>query len=252
MRTYSENITLTVNKRGVLVLDTIMGCASGVKDSKYGCYNDCYSARRANMYGYDFSVNILRKFKNENHRNSIIKKINKSSFPFLRIGNSGDPSENWGHTISIIKELDGINKPVVIITKHWNKLTLEHMLELKKRNITINTSISAIDSELHERIEQYEILKNYCNSILRCVTFDFNKSNDIGLRYSILQDWILNTHDILETIFRASKQNKLIVDGIINTKDSVFLGSKCTVSKRNKKTYFGNCINCIEKCGVNL
>jgi hypothetical protein len=144
-----------------------------------------------------------------------------------------------------------IKKQFIIITRHWNKLTLEQLNRISKLNVCINTSISAIDEDLYKNIEQYEILKNYCKSILRCVSFDFNKENDKGLNYSIIQDWIFNTYDVLDTVFRTSKSNELYKDGIINIKETKFLGKKCFVSKFNK-TYFGNCNNCLEKCGLNI
>mgnify|MGYP003640012217 CR=1 FL=1 len=252
MRSYSNTITLTENGRGIWTIDPVMGCGSGVKKDKKGCFGDCYAARNARIYGYDFTENILRNFKDENHLKSIINKINKLEFPFIRMGNSGDPSENWEHTIFILEQLKTINKQVVIITKHWNKLTLQQLNRLKKLNVCINTSISAIDDDLHRNIEQYEILKDYCKSILRCVSFDFNIKNKNGLGFNLIQDWIFNNYEVLDTIFRCSKSNYLYKDGIINIKETKFLGKKCYVSKFNKKSYFGKCNNCLEKCGINM
>jgi hypothetical protein len=123
---------------------------------------------------------------------------------------------------------------------------------LKKLNVCINTSISAIDENLHENIAQYEILKKYCKSVLRCVSFDFNTKNENGMSFSLLQDWIFNSHEVLDTVFRCSKSNDLYKKGIINIKETKFLGKKCYVSKFNQKTYFGNCNNCLEKCGLHM
>lgn len=251
MKEYKEKITLTKNGRGIWTLDPIIGCASGILKNKKGCFNDCYSARTARIYGYDFSKNVLRNFENDKHLKSIIKKINNLDFDFIRMGNSGDPSENWEHTINIIEKLQGINKQIVIITRHWKLLNKNQLERIKKLNVCINTSISAIDDDLYRNIEQYEILKKYCKSILRCVSFDFNTNNKKGLDYSILQDWIFNNYEVLDTVFRCSKSNPLYKDGVINIKETKFLGKKCNVSKYNKKTYFGNCINCLEKCGIN-
>lgn len=252
MRSYSKKITLTKNGRGIWSIDPVMGCKSGLELNKQGCFGDCYAARNARIYGYDFSENILREFENEKHLNSIINKINKLDFPFIRMGNSGDPSENWEHTLNIIELLKPINKEIVIITKHWNKLNLSQLKRIKKLNICINTSISVIDKDLYKNIEQYEILKDYCKSIIRIVSFDFNKKNKKGLNYNILQDWIFNTYDVLDTIFRCSKSNYLYKEGMINIKETKFLGDKCYISKYNKKSYFGSCENCLDKCGVNL
>lgn len=252
MKEYKNTITLTKNGRGIWTLDPIMGCKTGLEKNSKGCFSDCYAARTARIYGYDFSKNVLRYFNNEKHLKSIINKINKLDFDFIRMGNSGDPSEDWEHTISILEKLKGINKEVVIITRHWNKLTINQLERICKLNVCINTSISPIDDDLHSSIEQYEILKKYCKSILRCVSFDFNTKNSKGMEYSMVQDWVFNTYDVLDTVFRCSKSNPLYKDGIIRIKETKFLGKKCNISKFNRKTYFGNCDNCIEKCGVNM
>lgn len=252
MRNYSNKITLTENGRGIWTIDPIMGCNSGVKDDKKGCFSDCYAARNARIYGYDFSKNVLRDFESKKHLESVIRKINRLEFPFIRMGNSGDPSEDWEHTIKILELLKDTNKEFVIITKHWNQLNINQLDRLKKLNICINTSISPIDDNLHENIEQYEILKPFCRSVLRCVSFDFNPKNKKGLDYSLVQDWIFNNYDVLDTVFRCSKANPMYKEGVINIKETKFLGKKCYISKNNPKTYFGNCNNCIEKCGINM
>lgn len=252
MKEYKNTITLAKNGRGIWTLDPIMGCKTGLEKNSKGCFSDCYAARTARIYGYDFSKNVLRYFNNEKHLKSIINKINKLDFDFIRMGNSGDPSEDWEHTISILEKLKGINKEVVIITRHWNKLNINQLERISKLNVCINTSISPIDDDLHSSIEQYEILKKYCKSILRCVSFDFNTKNSKGMEYSMVQDWVFNTYDVLDTVFRCSKSNPLYKDGIIRIKETKFLGKKCNISKFNRKTYFGNCDNCIEKCGVNM
>ena len=254
MRSYSTKITLTENGRGIWTIDPIMGCKSGIKKDKKGCFGDCYAARNARIYGYDFTENVLRNFENDKHRNSIINKINSLDFPFIRMGNSGDPSENWEHTINILESLKKVEKPFIIITKHWKKLNSNQLERIAGLNVCINTSISAIDNkiELHNNIQQYEILKDYCKSILRCVSFNFNRQNKKGQKYSILQDWIFENYNVLDTVFRCSKSNYLYKNEIINIKETKFLGKKCYVSKYKLKTYFGKCNTCLEKCGLNM
>ena len=254
MRSYSKKITLSENGRGIWTIDPIMGCRTGIEKNKNGCFNDCYAYKTARIYGYDFTENVLRDFESEKHLQSIIRKINSLEFPFIRMGNSGDPSENWEHTLNILEKLKPVEKQFIIITRHWNKLTLSQLERLSNLNVCINTSISAIDNEieLHQNIEQYELLKKYCKSILRCVSFDFNTKNKKGLNYSIIQDWIFNNFDVLDTVFRCSKSNPLYKESVINIKETKFLGNKCFVSKRNPKTYFGNCNNCLEKCGLHM
>jgi len=252
MREYKNKITLTKNGRGIYTIDPIMGCNSGMKENAKGCFGDCYAARNSRIYGYDFSKNVLRYFESKKHLKSIITKINKLDFPFIRMGNSGDPSENWEHTISIIEQLEGINKEIVIITKHWNKLNKNQLERIGKLKVCINTSISAIDNNLHENIEQYELLKDYTKSILRCVSFDFNINNKKGAEFYLMQNWIFQRYEVLDTVFRCGKSNELYKNGIINIKETKFLGKKCFISKFNKKTFFGKCNNCIELCGIKM
>jgi hypothetical protein len=251
MRSYSNKITLTQNGRGLWTIDPVMGCGTGIEKNPKGCFSDCYAARNARIYGYDFTENVLRDFESDKHLQTIIRKVNKIDTPFIRMGNSGDPSEDWGHTISILEKLKSVNKQFVIITRHWRKLTQEQLERIEGLNVCINTSVSAIDSrgDLLSNIEQYEKLKMYCKSVLRLVSFDFSEATPDGRRFKVTQNWILKNYGVLDTIFRCGPSNQLYKDGIINIKETKFLGKKCYISKNNPRTYFGKCETCIEKCG---
>ncbi len=182
MREYSNKISLVRNGRGVYCIDTTMGCASGLYANEDGCYNDCYAARTAKRYGYDFSKTILRDFESVAHYKEVLKQISKVKMPFIRIGSSGDPSENWEHTIKILNLLRNCNKEIVIITRHWIELSDEQLLVLSKMNICINTSVSALDSQqmINNSLRQYERIKPFCKSILRVVSCKFNLENETG------------------------------------------------------------------------
>jgi hypothetical protein len=251
MRSYSKKITLTKNGRGLWTIDPVMGCRTGIERDPKGCFSDCYAARNARIYGYDFTENILRDFESGKHLESIIRKANKVSLPFIRMGNSGDPSEDWEHTIYILEKLKAVEKQFVIITRHWNKLTQDQLERIGRLNVCINTSISAVDTraDLMSNIEQYEKLKGYCKSILRLVSFDFNDASPDGRRFKVAQNWVLKNYDVLDTVFRCWKTTPLFKDGVINISETKFLGKKCYVSKNNPRTYFGKCDTCLEKCG---
>lgn len=251
-REYTRNITLVRNDRGIYSLDTVMGCASGMALNEKGCYGDCYAARYSKKYGYDFSKNVLRYFKDEKHIKSIIRNINNIDIGFIRIGTSGDPSENWEHTLDILDKIKDCDKDIVIITKHWNNLSFDQLNELKKYKVTVNSSISAMyRSEIMQNgLLQYERLKPFCNSVLRVVTCDFNTENTIGADMAKIQEDITNSYEYIDTIFRVSKNNDLVKMGIINIKEVKFLGKKCNVSKMNKKSFFGKCEKCPEQCGI--
>jgi predicted DNA-binding ArsR family transcriptional regulator len=184
--------------------------------------------------------------------------------PFIRIGCAGDPSENWEHTINIIKQLKensqlslfdiSSKKQIVIITRHWKQLTDSQLVELSKYNVCINTSISALDNEklIKVALTEYERLKPYCKSILRVVSCDFNELNPIGKQMAETQRKLFKNEDVIDTVFRPSKKNSLVVDGIINVKKMGFMKSKALVSKFNKKAFLGKCSSCLEMCGLNV
>lgn len=252
MKTYKTIITLNKNDRGIWDLDTSKGCSSGLQNDKRGCYGDCYAARSAKIYGIDFSKTVLRDFKSVAHQRQIIKKINKIPASFIRLGCSGDPSENWQHTLSILAKISKVNKEIVIITRHWTTLTNEQLIELNKYNLCVNTSVSALDNQEQRQnsIEQYNRIKPYCKSLLRIVSCDFNKENETGLMLSKIQDELFKNEQTIDTVFRPTKNNKFVLDGIINIKISKFLGHKSIVSKLNPKAYLGKCETCKEQCGI--
>ena len=254
MREYTNKIALTLNKRGCYSLDTIIGCSRGIKNNPNGCYGECYAANYSKRYGYKFGSEKLRYFESEKHMRNTINKINKISMSFVRMGTSGDPSSNWQHTIDIIKLISSCERHIVIVTKHWELLTHEQLVELSKHNVIINTSISALDEKqlIDKRLEQYIEIKNYCKSILRIVSCDFNLENEYGNRLAKIQNALFNNENVIDNILRVSKNNKYVLNGVIKVTKERFLNSECSISRYNKDTYFGNCYNCIEMCGVNM
>lgn len=253
MREYSNKISLIRNGRGIYGLDTSIGCSSGM-EMDGGCYNDCYAAKASARYGYDFSKTVLRFFENEQHKRDIINQINKVKLDFIRIGCSGDPSEDWQHTFDILRVICRSNKHIVIITKHWTLLKDEHLQALAKMNVCINTSISALDKpdQLSRNVEQYNRIKPYCKSVLRIVSCDFNLNNPQGHALAKVQANLFNNENTLDTVFRPNKNNPLVADGIINVSKGLFLGKRTLMSKFNRKTFTGKCSNCHEMCGVKI
>jgi len=264
MRTYNPVISLTVNRRGATSLDPCIGCTSGMTANSGGCYYDCYAARLAKAYGYDFNKTVLRYFLNKKHIIDICNKIRKDKTPFIRMGASGDPSEDWEHTISICYDIfknirinqlnifgEKKNKFIIIRTKHWNKLTISQLNMLSDFDLIINTSISALDTtaQINDRLAEYNRLKKYCKSVLRVVTCDFT-DNDHGNYYKLIQDKLLSYPDVIETAFRPTMNNPFLKSGIINTEKRHFNTTKQTISLRSKMTHLGNCFNCPDQCGI--
>lgn len=254
MRDFSNKISLTKNRRGVYCIDTTMGCKSGMGANEGGCYNDCYSAKSAKLYGYDFNKTVLRGFENEGHKRKLLAQINNVKMPFIRIGASGDPSENWGHTIDILKTLCKSNIEIIIITRHWTLFTDEQLEYLSRINICINTSVSALDSDemLTRSVEEYKRIKQYCKSVLRIISCDFNLENETGKQLSKVQHELFKNESTLDTVFRPSKNNLFVINGIVKVKNEVFNGKKTLASKLNKSTYMGSCSTCHEMCGLNI
>ena len=167
LKSYSDILTATVNRKGVLDVDTVKGCHFGMK--KYpngGCYGLCYAAKSASVYGFDFSKSVVRKKIN---CAPIEKSIKYHRLPWFRVGTMGDPSYDWDFTVMVCEWLGRFSIPV-IVTKHWIALSNAHIRILKKCNAVINTSISPLDSEseIEYRMNTYKLLNDLgVRSVLR-------------------------------------------------------------------------------------
>ena len=266
MKDYKGILTLNKNARGCYILDTVKGCSLGLKDNPNGCYDDCYANRIAKRYGFNFGKTIKRDiqkdksqfylfgFSDDSHADRLIKQIRNIDMPFVRIGEMGDPSLNWEHTIKICKIISKAGKPIVIITKHWKVLSDSLLKDIKPLDICINTSISALDTEgqIHKKLHQFYRLKDYCNSVLRIVSCDFNKENEEGISRRVVQDELFKHTPHIDTIFRPSLNNPLVKNNVINISKVKFLSASVNASVHNKDTYFGYCGKCPDMCGVNL
>ncbi len=261
MSDYTNRITLVENERGVFSLDPSIGCHAGTLTNPRGCYHDCYAVNAARRYGRDFSKTVYRYFDNQTHA-EIKEQIARIPMPFVRMGTSGDPSENWEHTLNICKTICQVSqlsfwpvplKEIVIITKHWTRLTDEQVREISNYPICINTSVSALDEvNLWQNVAEFIRLKPYCKSVLRIVSADFNLENPDGARLAKIQDELFKHSPTLDTVLRVSKNNPYILNGLIKVKLRRFLGARQLISKHNRKTYMGKCGTCREMCGITM
>jgi len=265
MKTFKERITLIKNHRGCYVLDTVKGC-SVLASKPRGCYDDCYANKIVSRYvQIDFTKPIKRKFEYDSsgqlyfqgfydtkHENEIIRQIKNMDMSFVRIGEMGDPSEDWEHTINICKIISIAKKTIVLITKHLKMISDSQLEQISKMNICINTSISALDNwdELDKRLRMYHELKKACKSALRIVSCDFNKENSEGKARAKIQEELFKNDNVIDTVFRPSKNNPLVVNGIIKTEKIRFLKQDVLASLYNKKAYLGYCNNCPDMCGA--
>jgi hypothetical protein len=262
MRELSNKITLLKNARGCWDLDTSKGCSSGAAACPGGCYGECYAYRALSRRGYDFSKTVQRGFENESHLYSLISQVKHVDMPFIRIGVTGDPSENWEHTLRVCEKVsqcnmvlhDSYKKAIVIITKHWNNLTEAQLTRISKLDIVINTSVSALDKThlLRNRLSQYARLKQHCKSVLRIVSCAFNLKSEQGKILNEIQETLFSNEYTLDTILRIGVNNEYVKSGIVKVKKVKFMSTVCYASIKNKRTYFGVCDKCPEMCGINL
>jgi hypothetical protein len=240
MKTFKDRITLNRNSRGCYILDTVKGCRGCNPNRPRGCYDDCYAWNIAARYGRDFTQTVKRDFPQDKaqfglfdfddarHVSEIVQAIKRIDMPFIRIGEMGDPSEDWEHTLKVCGIISEARKPIVIITKHWESIPDRLLPDIRWLNLCINTSVSALDNEeeLCHRLEQYNRVKQYCNSVLRIVSCDFNFDNPEGVRRIEIQDSLFRNNNTIDTVFRPSPQNPLVINGIINTKKVSFLRAR--------------------------
>lgn len=154
-RHYKPELTIEINDKGVIDIDTVKGCTMGIRNNPDGCWGLCYAKKIADYRGIEFGVSVSRLPTKQSLRD-ICKTVRNSPLPFVRIGTMGDPCHDWGLTVMLCRYLSQL-KPVVIITKHWIPISDEQMEKLGKLGVIINTSISALDTsaQIKYRLEQY-------------------------------------------------------------------------------------------------
>lgn len=266
MKTFKGEITLLRNSRGCYILDTVKGC-SIVNTQPRGCYDDCYAKSIADRYRLNFGRTVAREFrpdvpaaqmplfdfKDEAHLAGIIRAIKKIPMPFVRIGEMGDPSWDWRHTLDVCQKIKPAGKPIVIITKHWAPIPDELLPVLA--GICVTTSVSALDEteDLAGRLAQYNRLKLHCHSVLRIVSCSFDEANDEGAARAAVQRQLFDNENTLDTAFRPSPTNSFLARGVIKAAGTPFLRkARVLASVHNPSTYLGHCSTCPEMCGVNV
>ena len=131
---YGEKLTVSQNRKGVLDVDTVKGCSLGMAARKNGgCYNACYAAKTAELYGQDFPVSVSRR-PEDKERKLIEKKIREHPASWFRIGNMGDPCHDWDNTIETCEWLHTIKQPIVV-TKHWRVMTEAQIEGLRRAGL---------------------------------------------------------------------------------------------------------------------
>ncbi len=211
LKQYNPHLSASLNRKGVLDIDTVKGCELGmVAHPSGGCYGLCYAQRMAKAYGYNFSKSVSRKI-NGNHID-IERIVKKHHLSWFRTGNMGDPSHDWDNTIDVCEWLGSFKTPVVI-SKHWVKMSNDHAISLKKCNTVVNTSVSPLDTkeEIEYRINIFKWLKEIgINSVLRIVSAMFGDTEN-GNELKQIQDKIFKNTPIIENPVRIPMTDKRVV-----------------------------------------
>lgn len=252
---YSRAITIEDNLKGVLDLDVTKGCASGIAATKDGCYGLCYAARAARRRGLDFSKTVVRHFKSWDHYNQICLAIRKSPCLFVRVGTAGDPSEAWAHTARVCEMICGARKPIIVITKHWQRADDDILLRLKGAGVYLNTSTSPLDTEAQReyRLSQYvRFLSMGGRSVLRVVTVNPNKETPEGRALYDIQNELLSHSHVIDNPLRAFKNYPLVRRGIIELQKAPGHAKAQLVSLHDESVYLGHCSSCPDQCGVTM
>jgi len=253
-RLYSNVITVSQNRKGVLDVDTVKGCTMGMAAyPKGGCYGECYAYKNARTYGFDFTVSVSRQFMGREHKGTLIKSMNTCAVGWYRIGTAGDPCHDWKHTVAISWALWHTHKVPVIVTKHWEILEDGQMDKLRHLRAVVNTSVSGMDTdvELQHRLGQRERIRSEgIKSILRVVTCHYGTS-EWARTCKEKQDYLLSLSPIIDNPLRARKSNPRVVGGgIVLARRTEAVGGGKMVSLNNPHAYLGTCLDCPDQCGV--
>jgi len=253
MREYKPVLTASVNRKGVLDVDTVKGCSYGM--GKYpdgGCYGLCYACKTAVRYGYDFTKSVKRVPWGENVK-SIENIVSQHHAPWFRIGVMGDPSFDWRLTVSVCAWLSKFKIPVVI-TKHWIALSDAQMKMLRDCGTVVNTSTSPLDTENERkyRVAQFHRLSNAgVMSVLRVVSCDFG-GTPMGRELAGVQRGLFNEKPIIDNPLRIPRTDRRVVEGHINTVRIRDMRGMASISLHDKDVYVGTCLSCPDQCGVAL
>lgn len=256
MKTYGNLLTVDINQKGVLDVDVVKGCTSGIAaHGAKGCYQACYAASIARFRGLDFSRAVVRTVQSKAQAKAIEKVVKASPLGFFRIGTMGDPCHAWEETVDTVEWLAPFAIPV-IITKHWRRASDEQLSRLVKCGAIINTSVSALDSQAHLMRREREINRYAAiggTSVARVVSCDFNTDDPIGMRMHLVQQRLFELTPMIDNPLRVSSAHRLVQSGLVKIRKVKDLTSVRTISvSPESKTYMGHCSGCSDLCGAGL
>jgi hypothetical protein len=251
---YGKILTVCVNRKGVIDVDTVKGCTLGMLNYPIdGCYGECYAVKNARRCGIDFSESVTRQFSGREHRDTLVRHMLTLPGSWYRVGTAGDPCHDWTHTIAVIRALRWTKKTAVVITKHWITLSDKQIDDLRWVGAVVNTSTSGLDSdaEMSHRVIQIGRMRDGgVKSINRVVTCNYGNS-DWARTCLDKQEYLLSLKPVIDNPLRARRSNLRVCSGDIQlSKRSESVGGGKYVSLHDANVYLGKCGACPDQCGV--
>lgn len=250
---YGDALTASVNRKGVLDVDTVKGCTFGMRAyPAKGCYGACYAQSTASHYGFEFPVSVSRR-PLPGERAAIEKKLASHPLSWFRIGVMGDPCHDWELLTEVCEWLHKIRTPV-IVTKHWKVASECHLQRLVDCNVVMNTSVSALDteSELKNRLRQWARFRDHgTRSYLRIVSCKFGSTEWGRDRDTKQKELFAIAGDlVIDNPLRIPAADPRVQAGDILVEKHKDLGGQTWVSLENPNTYLGHCSQCPDQCGA--
>jgi len=144
-------------------------------------------------------------------------------------------------------------KTAVIVTKHWQTLTDDHLSKLLDLDVVVHTSTSALDSaaQIKHRVGQFQRLRHYgIKSVNRIVTCSFGDT-EWGREAKLRQDYLMGLAPIIDTPLRLGPTNPRVLSGdLLTTHRPDALGGGTLLSLHSPDIFLGNCAECPDQCGV--
>lgn len=257
-RLYQDALTVQVNRKGVVDVDTVKGCTAGMKARPgTGCYGECYANKIAERLGIDFATSVTRGFvDHRQHIDVCINQLIKTGADWYRIGVMGDPCHDWNHTLNVIHALRHAKMVAVIITKHWMVLSDSNISRMKDLSVVVNTSTSGLDTnaEFKHRVHQIERLRrNGIPSVNRVITCEFSDTTQWARDCAERQRALLAIKPMIDNPLRVSKDNPRVLSGEIKaTRRADSVGGGKLVSVHSEDVYLGHCGPCPDQCAAGL